>query len=75
MGGERRAILAMIAAGRITPREAERLLAVASDADEMLLWLVAGGAMVWLALPQLRAMVFEIARMTALCAQWMGGIR
>jgi|GEM_PF-3773671 hypothetical protein len=75
MGSERRAILSMIATGCITPREAERLLAVVSGADETLPWLEACGALVWLTLPQMHAAVSEAVRWAALCAQWMGGVR
>ena len=34
MNSDRRAILSLIAMGRITPREAERLLAILSDWDD-----------------------------------------
>lgn len=51
MNTDRRAILSLIAMGRITPREAERLLTVWSDRDEVTLWLAVLLAIVWLLLP------------------------
>jgi hypothetical protein len=50
---DRRAILSLIAMGRITPREAERLLAVWSDRDEVVVWLAVIAATLCLLLPDL----------------------
>lgn len=50
MNHDRRAILFLVAMGRITPREAERLLAVWPDGDEGLVRFVLGLAFAWLAL-------------------------
>ena len=50
---DRRAILSLIALGRVTPPEAERLLAVTAEEDELILRLAVCLAVVWLALPQI----------------------
>ena len=71
MSREREAILGMVAVGRITPREGERLLAAASTADERWAWLAVCGAAAWMAAMH----VGELARAVALCAQWFGGVR
>jgi hypothetical protein len=47
------ALLNLIAMGRITPREAERLLAVWDDPDETVLKLAVCLAVIWMALPHL----------------------
>lgn len=52
MNIDRRAILSLIALGRISPREAERLLAVTSDEDDFILKVAVCVAIAWLALPQ-----------------------
>lgn len=71
MSGERRAILLMIAAGRITPREGERLLAVAGGAEDAWAWLAVCATAVWL----LTAHMDVLARAAVHCAQWIGGVR
>lgn len=71
MNGERQTILGMIAAGRITPREGERLLAVASNADERWAWLAVCGAAMWVA----AAHADVLAQAMALCVRWIGGVR
>ena len=53
MDADRGAILSMVATGRITPREAERLLAVWRDGDETILRLALCLAFVGLVLPYL----------------------
>jgi hypothetical protein len=53
MNADRRAILSLIAMGRITPREAERLLAVSSDWDEVTLRLAVCCAVLWVAAPEI----------------------
>ena len=59
MNTDRRAILSLIALGRITPREAERLLALAPDAEESLLRLALCLVFALLALPQIAALISE----------------
>jgi hypothetical protein len=59
----RRAILSLIAMGRITPREAERLLAVSSDCDEIV---VAGALLLviaWILFPPAHAIVAGVSQM------------
>jgi hypothetical protein len=51
MSADRRTILSLIATGRITPRQAERLLAVWSDRDETIVRLALVLAIAWLLLP------------------------
>ena len=50
---DRRVILSLVAMGRITAREAERLLAVCPDADEAIVRLALCLAFAFLALPHL----------------------
>jgi len=57
MSNDRRAILSLVASGHCTPREAERLLAVAADGDEGMLRLAILLAIAWLALPQIQQLV------------------
>ena len=51
MNTDRSAILSLVAMGRITPREAERLLAVSREGDDAILRLALGLAFAVLALP------------------------
>jgi hypothetical protein len=51
MHTDRSAILSLVALGRITPREAERLLAAWRDGDEAVVCLALGLAFLALALP------------------------
>jgi hypothetical protein len=60
MNTDRRAILSLVAMGRITPREAERLLAVWPDGEEAILRLALCLAFAALALPGLKEMFTEI---------------
>ena len=53
MNTDRRAILSLVAMGRITPREAERLLALWPDGEDALIRLALGFAFVWLLLSHL----------------------
>lgn len=61
MNSDRRTILWLIAMGRITPREAERLLAMGQDSDDVILKVAVGFGIAWLALPELRGMIAGIA--------------
>jgi len=54
---DRRAILSLIAMGRITPREAERLLAVSEDGDDAILKFAVVFAIAWIVLPQVHELV------------------
>jgi hypothetical protein len=89
MNTDRQAILSLVAMGRITPREAERLLAVWPDGDEAILRLALCLAFAALALPGLKEMFTEfthtlVALMPALLGtahhtlacvtHWLGGI-
>lgn len=53
MNSDRRTILSLIALGRITPREAERLLALWPDEDEFILRAAVCLAVAWMLLPHL----------------------
>jgi hypothetical protein len=63
MNADRRAILNLVAMGRITPREAERLLAVSNDWDEVTLRLAVCGAVLWVAVPQIHRVFAGLERM------------
>ena len=60
----RRAILSLVAMGRITPREAERLLAVSED--DAILKLAVVFAIAWIVLPQVHDLVTGVVH-----AVWM----
>jgi hypothetical protein len=85
MNNDRRAILSLIATGRITPREAERLLAVWPGGDDALVPLALCLALVWAVLPHLSewfagiahtlAGLLPITHHTVACAaHWFGGL-
>lgn len=46
MRSDRRTILHLLSLGRLTPAEAERLLAATNNGDEILAWFVAGLAVI-----------------------------
>jgi hypothetical protein len=54
MNSDRCTILSLVAMGRITPREAERLLTVWPDEDEFILKVAVSTAIAGTALPQIR---------------------
>jgi hypothetical protein len=60
MTSNRRSILNLIAIGRITPAEAERLLATWNQGRETLLALIAG--FIFASLPELRTLLPALAR-------------
>ena len=62
MNTDRRAILSLVALGRITPREAERLLAVSPESDDLLVRLALGLAFAWLVLSQLGEILAAFTR-------------
>lgn len=61
MNSDRRTILSLIALGRITPREAERLLAMGPDSDEAILKVAVGFAIAWVALPEVHGIIAGLA--------------
>jgi len=86
---DRRAILTLIAMGRITPREAERLLAALEDGDAILKFALVL-AIAWIVLPQMHDLVtgvvyavsmvapraVELAQSVVTCVtQGCGGVR
>jgi hypothetical protein len=76
MRQERQTILALVAMGRLTPREAERLMT--GDADEALLRMTICLAAAWLALPQIGAVLTGMMHTLAMVLPaWlqMGGVR
>jgi hypothetical protein len=89
MNSDRRTILSLLALGRITPREAERLLAVWPDEDEFILKIAVSAAIAGTALPQMGEFlsafqhvatallpeVFTAAEHALACfTHWFGGI-
>ena len=64
---DRRAILTLIAMGRITPREAERLLAAMEDGDAILKFAVVF-AIAWIVLPQVLEMVTGVVHAISIAA-------
>lgn len=79
MQNERRVILSLVAMGRITPREAERLMMAASNEDDVLLRMMVLLSAAWLALPQIGAVLTSalhtVAALAPVWARWMGGVR
>jgi hypothetical protein len=65
MNTDRRAILSLVAMGRITPREAERLLAVWPNGDEAVLRLALCLAFAALVLPGLKELLAEFTHVLA----------
>ena len=66
---DRRAILSLIAMGRITPREAERLLAVSEDGDDAILKFAVVFAIAWIVLPQVHGVVHAVSMVTPRVAE------
>lgn len=62
MDYDRRAIFSLVAMGRITAREAERLLAVCPDADEAIVRLALCLAFAFLALSHLHELFTAVTR-------------
>jgi hypothetical protein len=62
MHTDRSAILSLVASGRITPREAERLLVVAHEGEDTILRLALCLAFVCLLLPQVTNVVTAIGQ-------------
>lgn len=71
MNSDLRAILALIAVGRISPREAERLLALLPNEDDVILRAAVCLAVVWLLLPHLRGF---LAGVNHVFVSWFPGI-
>jgi hypothetical protein len=89
MNPDRRTILSLVALGRISPLEAERLLANWPDADELVLIAAVCSAVAWMILPNLveflRAATLALSALlagiavaahhTLICvAPWWGGM-
>jgi hypothetical protein len=87
MGEERRAILCLVATGRVSPAEAERLLAVTADGREER-WIIAAGVAASVAQIHIHAVLPVLARLDDLLppgalpalhsglfilTQWLGG--
>lgn len=64
MNTNRRAILSLIAMGRITPREAERLLvlAISPDWDDVILRVGVVCAIAWMAVPHVHHMLLGMSQ-------------
>jgi hypothetical protein len=62
MNSERRTILSLVATGRITARQAERLLAVCPDEDDFILRVAVCSAVLWTLLPHFRELLDGCAR-------------
>lgn len=63
MNSDRSTILSLVATGRITPREAERLLAVWRDGDDAILKLALGLAFAGLAMPYVQIGVSSVGHL------------
>ena len=63
MNTDRRAILSLVATGRITPRDAERLLAVWRDSDDALVRMVLCLAFAWLVMSHMGDLFVGISSM------------
>lgn len=85
MNNDRRAILSLVAMGRITPRDAERLLAVWPDSEDALVRLALCLAFGWLVLSQLGGVLAAVTRTflafapgvhhaVASITHWFGGL-
>jgi len=85
MNNDRRAILSLVAMGRITPREAERLLAMWPDGEDALARLALSLAFAWLLLSHLGDWIARVAHTLAAAAplahhalasvtHWFGGL-
>jgi len=85
MNNDRRAILSMVAMGRITPRDAERLIAVSPGSDDALVRLALCLAFAWLVLSQLSGVLAAFTRTflallpgthhaVACVTHWFGGL-
>lgn len=89
MNSDRRTILSLIALGRITPHEAERLLALWHDEDEFMLRAAVCLAVAWMLLPHLSEFLYGAAHTLAAllpqlsitahlvltcAAAWLGGL-
>lgn len=74
MSIDRRAILCMVAAGRMTAAEADRLLSVWTDKDEAILRFAVCAAVAWLVLPEMHQFfsgledIFRVPRQELLSA-------
>jgi hypothetical protein len=62
MNTDRRAILWLIAMGRITPREAERLLAISSDRDDAIVRIAVVCAVAWMVVPHVHHMLMGVSQ-------------
>jgi hypothetical protein len=71
MNTDRRAILSLIAMGRISPRDAERLLAVPPDGDEFILRAAVCLAVIWLVFSDLGELLTGLAHVFI---SWFPGI-
>ena len=65
---DRRAILSLVALGRITPREAERLLAVTEDGDDAIVKFVVLLAIARIVLPQVHELVTAVVHAVSMAA-------
>jgi hypothetical protein len=85
MNKERTTILYLVAVGRITPRDAERLLALWSGEDEFILRMAVCCAAFWAFCPHFRlsldgyaalfpAVVFTLRHSLACLGAWFGGM-
>jgi hypothetical protein len=85
MNTKRSAILSLVALGRITPAEAESLLSVCPDHDEIITKFAICLAVVWMVLPDLHALftgfahaliaLIAVAHPALACfTNWIGGV-
>ena len=72
MRSDRGQIWSLLALGRITPREAERLLVLSMDEDEAALRLAVCVAVVWIVAPHLSELVQGLAHVVQVIAPQVG---
>lgn len=74
MRGDRGSIWNLLALGRITPREAERLLALTTDEDDVALRLAVCVAVAWIVAPHLGDVAQGLARVTEMIVPQVGHV-
>ena len=72
MRSDRGQIWSLLALGRITPREAERLLVLSMDEDEAALRLAVCVAVAWIVAPHLGVLVQGVGHITQMIVPQMG---
>ena len=74
MNRDRGFIWNLIAMGRISPKDAERLLALTSDEDDLALRLAVLLAVVWVVVPHVHEVVVSMTHAVGMVAPRMAGV-